>query len=360
MNNPLSQRKDSDEEGTNLDILELRNNKIPKVLMVFMYILGLISVILISISFGCMLFNPVNEQEYLNNIKLQESIQYWESSEMAEEFKSYKFELVVKSFSKERKLEKIPFQTVDKRFNLTQSPGYFEKQFKNNEYMFGVFDFEYFNVPLGDSAQYCLQIKYYDKVKKVIYHKTSYSSLQKEPQCSLMSSNKYDKIDATGIKISPWRQIKTECKECVCTQGIKQIIDGQQFCFQYEVLTQVCIVVQITPNKQVEYLRGCYKNNTYQVFRAAQVQENLSFEDLTLEIREIQDPYITALSLSQNDIPIKFENANFPSIIRLLFEIGFGILVFTIMLNLAYKANRSPSANRRRTRITSIIYLKDQ
>lgn len=95
------------------------------------------------------------------------------------------------------------------------------------------------------------------------------------------------------------------------------------------------------------------------MFRDAELHEKITFEDLTLEVREARDPYITALNLSKNDTPIKFENANFPRIIRLFFEVGFGLIVFTIMLNLAYKANRSPSANRRRNRINSIIYLKD-
>lgn len=63
-------KENSDDENNNLDILELRNNKIPKVLMIIIYILGIIGIVLVSIPFGCMFFNPFNKQEYLNNIKL--------------------------------------------------------------------------------------------------------------------------------------------------------------------------------------------------------------------------------------------------------------------------------------------------
>jgi len=66
----LHEIEDSDEDGLKLDILDLRKNRIPRILQVLMYLIGLVGTILILISLGCMLFNPGNKEEYLSNHKL--------------------------------------------------------------------------------------------------------------------------------------------------------------------------------------------------------------------------------------------------------------------------------------------------
>ncbi|EGR26900.1 hypothetical protein IMG5_205800 [Ichthyophthirius multifiliis] len=105
---------------------------------------------------------------------------------------------------------------------------------------------------------------------------------------------------------------------------------------------------------------GCFKNNTFQIYRQAIPQEEVNFQNLEMEIREARDPYVVAIKLSDNNSPFEYQQNEFPKLIQWAFQFGFGGFVFAFTLNIIFKANRCPSANFGRTRINSVLQLKER
>ena len=107
-----------------------------------------------------------------------------------------------------------------------------------------------------------------------------------------------------GIDIPAWIQTKHEadcntedCEEYCKTQFGGAYVKGvnTNVCYSYEILHGICIVVEYNPlKKDYTFYGGCYPGNeTYRMVPGI-IGEEVDFNNITIEVRELTDPIIQA------------------------------------------------------------------
>jgi hypothetical protein len=107
-----------------------------------------------------------------------------------------------------------------------------------------------------------------------------------------------------GIDIPAWIQTKHEadCNDEDCEEYCKIQFGGAyvkgvntKVCYSYEILQGICIVVEFNPlTKNYTFYGGCYPGNeTYRTVPGI-IGEEVEFNNINIEVRELSDPIIQA------------------------------------------------------------------
>ena len=124
------------------------------------------------------------------------------------------------------------------------------------------------------------------------------------PQCSSVNEkfiwNEDDSI--YGIDIPAWKQFmyEVDCNYEDCEEYCKDNYGGayvkgvnKNVCYSYEILQGICVVIKYDPLKD-DYVfhGGCYpENNTYRMVPGI-LGEEVTFNNVKIEIRELSDPIV--------------------------------------------------------------------
>lgn len=190
--------------------------------------------------------------------------------------------------------------------SLANSYGIKPTFFRTNQTrkVFPKFSFTKENIPLGNSISLCMGVhwgeiergKHYEIMKPVLGF----------PVCSAANEqfiwNEEDSI--YGIDIPAWIQsmYEVDCNYEDCDDYCKDNYGGafvkgvnKNVCYSYEILQGICMVVKYEPLKD-EYVfhGGCYPGNkTYRLVPGI-LGEEVNFNNVKIEIRELNDPIVQA------------------------------------------------------------------
>ena len=151
-----------------------------------------------------------------------------------------------------------------------------------------------------------------------------------------------------GIDIPAWKQTTHEidCNYEYCADYCKNKYGGafvkgvnKNFCYTYEILEGICIVVKYEPLRD-EYIfyGGCYPgNNTYKL-EQGKLGEEVNFNNVEIEIREFNDPIAQAGELTN----YKYHFGQFwryiSFLMKILLVVSIGLLGYTTYL-IIYEKN---------------------
>jgi hypothetical protein len=178
-------------------------------------------------------------------------------------------------------------------FNKTES--YFPTLNLNPEY-----------VPYGDSKNYCLNLAW--SPAQMWRIQSMYKQVTEQPMC-IESENwdfKWQGNDTrAGVDIPVWRQSEEEIS-CSTTMTCKMACHGvykegpkgsKGKCYNYEVVTNVCILVRPIINvdlveEEWQFVGGCYDNDQIVMMEKGQAGKIYKFNDINIEVRADEDPYL--------------------------------------------------------------------
>ncbi len=131
------------------------------------------------------------------------------------------------------------------------------------------------------------------------------------PQCKEASSGKFiwnSDDPLNGIDVPVWRQklIDVDCtneEDCdkLCASYNAVFLQGKNSkrCYSYEVLENVCIVVEYDELKDdYIYAGGCFKDNMHYLMSRAAKDKEFFFDGIEIEVRNKKDPVIKAGEMS--------------------------------------------------------------
>jgi len=190
--------------------------------------------------------------------------------------------------------------------SLANSYGINPTYFRTNQTrkVFPKFSFTKENIPLGNSISLCMAAnwgeiergKHYEIMKPV----------KGLPQCSSVNEkfiwNEDDPI--YGIDIPAWKQFmyEVDCNYEDCEEYCKDKYGGafvkginKNVCYSYEILQGICMVIKYDPLRDdYTFHGGCYPgNNTYRMVPGI-LGEEVNFNNVKIEIRELNDPIVQA------------------------------------------------------------------
>ena len=170
--------------------------------------------------------------------------------------------------------------------------------------VFPKFSFTQENIPLGNSIALCLAAHWGEIERGKNYN--IMKPVQGFAQCS--SANEkfiWNEDDTTnGIDIPAWKQTinEADCNYEDCADYCKDKYEGafvkgvnKNVCYSYEILQGICFVVKYEPLKD-EYIfhGGCYPGNQTYRMVPAKLGEEVNFNNIEIEVRELSDPIIQA------------------------------------------------------------------
>jgi hypothetical protein len=134
-------------------------------------------------------------------------------------------------------------------------------------------------------------------------------------QCSVTKSGKYiwnEDDTKFGMNVPAWRQIINDAicydeKDCeiYCEGKWKgKYLNGKigKKCFSYEILENICFVVQYDKlSDSYNFSGGCYANDETFKLVPAKIDELYKFDSIEMEIRDHNDPIVIAGKLSNDD-----------------------------------------------------------
>jgi hypothetical protein len=77
-------------------------------------------------------------------------------------------------------------------------------------------------------------------------------------------------------------------------------------CYVYEVLDSICLMVDRTEdaygNVDWEYAGACYNDDSPAYYKHGVPGETYLFDSVTIEVRSLYDPYISAVRVTDNSV----------------------------------------------------------
>jgi len=130
--------------------------------------------------------------------------------------------------------------------------------------------------------------------------------IQGLPKCSSVNEkiiwNEEDSI--YGIDVPAWKQTmhEADCSNEECAEFCKEKFGGayvkgvnKNVCYSYQILKGICIIVEYNSLKdQYIFYGGCFPGNeTYRMVPGI-LGEEVNFNDVDIEVRELSDPIVQA------------------------------------------------------------------
>jgi hypothetical protein len=169
-------------------------------------------------------------------------------------------------------------------------------------------------VPVGDAQAKCFYIEWGSSNFK--NRPGEFKPVANLPNCSYAQHGWWNDHDPTvGVDISNWYQddvpIVCSGKKCVdvCRDNggwwVWNYDKSEGKCYVYTILETICIKIR----KYVDqfgrdmwgYAGGCYKNNEVGKYMKGKPGQTYKFENVKIEVRGYSDPYISAVSVTNND-----------------------------------------------------------
>ena len=235
---------------------------------------------------------------------------------------------------KEKKLSRV--------YNYSQS--YF---FHINTTMyFPIFHFIRPDVPVGDSEVYCVHLFWSTKENEMTLE--LYESFKGFPQCSKAFNPRviWHQHDPThGVEVYTWKQemlelegcnTKDTCqKKCDKYKGIakKTRQKGGYVCYNYKVLSEICLTINYNGTDSWTYAGGCFENSSPVKMVTATPGETYTFENVKVQVRSIHDPYVVAARENTES-----EDLSFGTDIDFMYTFAFLILFVAILCGVVVAA----------------------
>ncbi|CAD8096549.1 unnamed protein product [Paramecium primaurelia] len=271
------------------DCLKIQQLIPSRIFCVIFYTICIIDLLLLL--FSCSFFIiPYQQQEFEQQYIIEKETSDWELDLNQQDFKKFNIEGQLNQ-------EKFRFNQVHQDpYLLLNYTTLFQKT-GFHEY-FGYINYQI--AKLTNSKNICLQlIQYNQKFKSQM--------IQKLPQCN----------NSFGVPIIPW------------------FWKGESI--QY--LVEICLKVSIEDN-QLQYQGGCYKNGF--IYKELEEDNLQTFENLSIYIRHVNDPYISGVEYSHNYSKPKQDNHNqFPKFIYYCFLFGCAGIIYIIFIYLILTLKRN-------------------
>ncbi|CAD8120771.1 unnamed protein product [Paramecium sonneborni] len=270
------------------DCLKIQQLIPSRIFCIIFYSICIIDFILLL--FSCSFFIiPYQQQEFEQQYIIEKETSDWELDLIEKGFQQFNIEGQLNT-------QKFLFKQVhkDPYLLLNYTTLFLKTGF--HEY-FGYINYQI--AQLTNSKKLCLQLMYNKKFKQ--------NMIQELPSCN----------DNFGIIIIPW------------------FWKGEKIQF----LVEMCLKVSVKDN-QLYYQGGCYNNGL--VYKELGQEELQTFENLSIYIRHVNDPYIRGVEYSHNYAKPKQDNHNqFPKFIYYCFLFGCAGIIYIIFIYLILTLRRN-------------------
>lgn len=233
----------------------------------------------------------------------------------------------------ERKLQRI--------HNYTQS--YFIHNTTSR--YFPTFRYTRNDVPVGDSELYCIHLFWTPKENERVLE--LYESVKGFQQCSKAFNPRviwHEHDPKYGVELNIWKQDTRELKGCNTKESCQAICDKYQgiakktkqfgyLCYSYKVMTDVCLTVSTNDTDSWTYRGGCFENGSPVRMVTAIPGQTYDFQDVTLQVRSVHDPYVVATKSNTAS-----EDFSFGADIDFMYTFAFLILFVAIMCGVVVAA----------------------
>ena len=179
------------------------------------------------------------------------------------------------------------------------------------EKFFPKLDFNVDHIPVGDSVKMCIAVSFselekgknYDLMKPILNF----------PRCKETETGKFiwnDDDPLYGIDIPVWTQKindadcydQEECEKYCEIYYNGEYVNGKngKKCYSYDILDNICIIIDYDPVKNTyNYAGGCFNNGEHYMMTSAKPKNIYHFNDIEIEVRNDKDPVIKAGALSK-------------------------------------------------------------
>jgi len=199
----------------------------------------------------------------------------------------------------------IPESKINKKFKYDQS--YFS--YKVHPNYFPVFRFNSESIPVHDSETFCIHLLWAGRANESI--SDLYESVMKFPECINSKNPRFDwhiHDPPFGVDVKAWKEneialtcnSKESCNsECHSYGGIyKKTVLGN-FCYTYDVLDGVCLIIDFNQyTSKWEYVEGCLDNGEAGLYIPAKPNHVYTFENIIVQARSSKDPFTVATRFS--------------------------------------------------------------
>lgn len=241
-----------------------------------------------------LLIIPDFSKGFLNNQRLHQLFSDWSEDSTIATFSEVLLEFVVISSEIYVNFEHLSVDPLYSSSNYYNA-SVFLLNLSNNSNVSGE-DSQYLSEKLGvldlssgnyqeNADSFCFSV-YQTAKNSETSLKSDYSFIENLPFCEISRESR-------GFMLIPWRTheiFNVSAEDCETLNGFYAYVA----CYQYFVLENVCLQVSVR-NGSLFFEKGCYNNeNSSEIakYSLAEVGKSYSFENFTVFVRHIKDPYV--------------------------------------------------------------------
>ncbi|KAM3143148.1 hypothetical protein pb186bvf_004734 [Paramecium bursaria] len=292
-----------------MDILKLQEKSNSKCFCCLFYLILIVDLIILIFSISFFII-PFQQQEYEQQYLLEKASQKWIDYLQNSDFQNQKLNLNI-SYMVYDELQSIQqeflIQTQDPFYNYTNYTALFE--IRNLSKQFG--QIEKANMIGKQSEKICLQLLN--------------SKVQLEGQNYCKFHQGFHHKGQQGQQLYRWIRSNND-EEFLPYETIIPSINGSN----YYYLFMACFIFKY--DIILNFMGGCLEQSGL-LFRKLNVNQTYNFEETSIFIRNINDPYLIGINISQNYTnPMNFNKTLFPTFINNCFVGGFAQQESIIMI----------------------------